>query len=176
MKPAAPGHLTLGRLPTPIGEALLVVDDEGSLRALDFAEHEERMRHRLELHYGVDVAVEGGGVPAGLRGRFDAYFGGDLGQLDAIECRTGGTPFQRRVWAALREIPVGQTTSYGALASRIGSPRAVRAVGLANGANPIGIVVPCHRVIGANGHLTGYGGGLDRKRWLLQHEGALLEG
>ncbi len=87
-----------------------------------------------------------------------------------------GTPFQRDVWAALREIPVGKTLSYGALAAKIGRPKAVRAVGLANGANPIGIVVPCHRVIGADSSLTGYGGGLDRKRWLLNHEGAHYTG
>jgi methylated-DNA-[protein]-cysteine S-methyltransferase len=83
---------------------------------------------------------------------------------------TNGTPFQQTVWAALREIPCGQTISYATLARRIGRPSAVRAVGLANGANPVGIVIPCHRVIGANGTLTGYGGGLDRKRWLLSHE------
>ena len=85
---------------------------------------------------------------------------------------TNGTPFQRRVWAALRAIPAGETTSYGALARLLDAPGASRAVGLANGANPIGIVVPCHRVIGADGSLTGFGGGLARKQWLLQHEGA----
>jgi methylated-DNA-[protein]-cysteine S-methyltransferase len=90
--------------------------------------------------------------------------------IDAVDVRTGGTDFQRRVWAALRRIPAGTTTSYGRLAAAIGSPSACRAVGLANGANPIGIVVPCHRVIGADKTLTGYGGGIDRKRWLLDHE------
>lgn len=99
-----------------------------------------------------------------------AYFEGDLTALDGIERAAGGTPFQRAVWSALREIPAGETLSYGALAARVQSPRAVRAVGLANGANPIGIVVPCHRVIGADGAFTGYGGGLERKRWLLAHE------
>ena len=85
-----------------------------------------------------------------------------------------GTPFQQRVWAALQAIPLGTTTTYGALAAQLGDAKASRAVGLANGRNPIGIIVPCHRVIGANGHLTGYAGGLDRKEWLLRHEGALL--
>ncbi len=171
----APSDLVVSRVVTPIGEAVVAVDDGGILRAFDFTEHEGRMRKRLQAHYGGALAARDGRVPAVLGDRIDAYFSGDLAQLDAIECATGGTDFQRRVWAALREIPVGQTTSYGALAARIGSPRAVRAVGLANGANPIGVVVPCHRVIGANGHLTGYGGGLDRKRWLLRHEGVLLD-
>jgi len=85
-----------------------------------------------------------------------------------------GTPFQQRVWTALLDIPHGVTISYGELATRLGDPKASRAVGLANGRNPISIVIPCHRVIGANGNLTGYGGGLDRKEWLLRHEGALL--
>jgi methylated-DNA-[protein]-cysteine S-methyltransferase len=89
---------------------------------------------------------------------------------------TGGTPFQREVWAALRRIPAGQIASYGQLAARIGRPAAVRAVGLANGSNPVGVIVPCHRVIGANGSLTGYGGGIERKRWLLAHEGVAFNG
>jgi len=83
---------------------------------------------------------------------------------------TGGTPFQQEVWRSLRAIPCGTTTSYGKLAAQIGRPAAVRAVGLANGANPVAVVIPCHRVIGSNGSLTGYGGGLERKRWLLDHE------
>ena len=99
-----------------------------------------------------------------------AYFDGDLHAIDSLPTATEGTPFQKDVWQALREIPTGQTVSYGVLAKYIGKPAAVRAVGLANGANPIGIVVPCHRVIGADGSLTGYGGGLERKRWLLHHE------
>ena len=102
----------------------------------------------------------------------DAYFAGDLAALAAISWRTGGTDFQRSVWTALCAIPVGETVTYKQLAERIGRPSAVRAVGLANGANPVGVVVPCHRVIGSDGSLTGYGGGLERKRWLLTHEGA----
>ena len=116
-----------------------------------------------------------GRAPAHIRGALTSYFEGEITAIDRVPVETNGTPFQRQVWAALREIPAGTTTSYGALAARIGNPNASRAVGLANGSNPIGIVVPCHRVIGASGKLTGYGGGLDRKRWLLEHErGALF--
>src|SRR5262249_24110328 len=100
------------------------------------------------------------------------YFAGELSAIDALPVETGGTPFQRDVWSALRNIPCGRTISYAQLAAIIGRPKAVRAVGLANGSNPIGVVVPCHRVIGADGSLTGYGGGIERKRWLLRHEGA----
>jgi methylated-DNA-[protein]-cysteine S-methyltransferase len=104
--------------------------------------------------------------------RLRRYFEGDLGALDGIAWRTGGTPFQRKVWQALTAIRPGETRNYGALAATIRCPSAVRAVGAANGANPISVVVPCHRVIGADGSLTGYGGGVARKRWLLLHEGA----
>jgi len=109
---------------------------------------------------------------ADILARLAAYFRGDLQALDGIPVDPeGGTPFQREVWLTLREIPAGATWSYGELARRIGRPSAIRAVGAANGANPVPIVLPCHRVIGANGSLVGYGGGLDRKRWLLAHEG-----
>jgi methylated-DNA-[protein]-cysteine S-methyltransferase len=101
------------------------------------------------------------------------YFAGDCRVLDGVAVELNGTPFQRRVWEALRGIPAGSTESYADLARRIGEPRAVRAVGAANGANPVAVIVPCHRVIGTNGTLTGYGGGLDRKQWLLAHEGVL---
>jgi methylated-DNA-[protein]-cysteine S-methyltransferase len=112
--------------------------------------------------------------PAGAISRLTAYFAGDLGALDAIEVETGGTAFQQRVWQALRRIPAGATLSYSALAAAIGSPSAVRAVGAANGRNPIPVVIPCHRVLAADGTLWGYGGGLERKRWLLEHEGVSL--
>ncbi len=104
----------------------------------------------------------------------EAYFAGDLEALDRIAVDPEGTPFQLRVWKALRRVRSGRTVSYGALAKRIGSPSAVRAVALCNARNPVALVIPCHRVIGADGSLTGYGGGLNRKRWLLEHEGALL--
>ena len=108
--------------------------------------------------------------PHGLTSAIARYFAGDLHAIDALPVKTAGTEFQRTVWRALRDIACGTTISYGELARRIGRPEAVRAVGLANGANPVGIVVPCHRVIGANGALTGYGGGMERKRWLLDHD------
>jgi O-6-methylguanine DNA methyltransferase len=110
--------------------------------------------------------------PAGAVRALRAYFDGDLAVIDDLAVEFHGRSFQRNVWEALRKIPAGTTCSYGELARRIGAPSAVRAVGAANGANPVAIIVPCHRVIGANGTLTGYGGGLDRKRWLLQHEAA----
>ena len=109
-----------------------------------------------------------------MRAALQAWFAGDLRAFDGLSITTGGTEFQRRVWAALRDIPAGETRSYGQLAAAIGQPTAVRAVGLANGANPVGIVTPCHRVIGAGGALTGYAGGVERKRWLLEHERAAV--
>ena len=111
--------------------------------------------------------------PGGLSTAMRAYFAGDLAVIDTLKVDTGGTDFQRAVWRQLRRIPCGKTISYAELARRIGKPKAVRAVGLANGSNPISIVVPCHRVIGTDGSLTGYGGGLHRKQWLLEHEHAL---
>jgi methylated-DNA-[protein]-cysteine S-methyltransferase len=163
--------LTLGRLATPIGELLVVVDREQRLRAVDWRDYEDRMHRLLRRHCGADgYTLEPGRAAA--TAALARYFGGDLGAIDALAVATAGTPFQRRVWAALREIPRGETISYAALACRIGQPTAIRAVGLANGANPVGVVVPCHRVIGTDGALTGYGGGLERKRWLLAHEGA----
>lgn len=107
----------------------------------------------------------------GVRAAFAQYFAGDTRALDSLAVDPGGTPFQAKVWATLREIAVGRTWSYEDLARRVGSPAAVRAVGAANGANPIPLVLPCHRVIGKNGKLVGYGGGMDRKVWLLRHEG-----
>ncbi len=167
-----PMDLILMRYAAPVGDLLVVTDADGNLRALDFADYEARMRMLLARHYG-SVALTGGDAPDAVIRALDAYFGGDLDALDALPVATGGSEFQRGVWAALRRIPVGTTTGYGALAAMLGKPGAARAVGLANGANPIGIVVPCHRVIGASGALTGYAGGVARKRWLLEHEGAL---
>ena len=166
-------QFTVSQMPTPIGEMRLVTDEDGAVRALDWDDYTQRMERLLVRQYGRErVRLVPGSMPADLRTRLEAYFAGDLHAIDAIAVETGGTPFQREVWAALRLIPVGQTFSYGAQATKIGRPAAVRAVGLANGANPVGLIVPCHRVIGANGSLTGYGGGIERKRWLLRHEGA----
>jgi methylated-DNA-[protein]-cysteine S-methyltransferase len=166
-------HLLIDTLDTPIGELAVIADREGNLRTLEWTDHDERMRRQLRLHYGAEGFVlaparDPGGFTSALR----AYFAGDLAAIDRLPTATGGTPFQRLVWRALRDIPCGTTLSYSELARRIGRAEAVRAVGLANGANPISIVVPCHRVIGAGGALTGYGGGIERKRWLLAHEGA----
>lgn len=164
-------HLFIDRMNTPIGELLLVADAAGKLRAIDWADHEERMLRLLRLHYGKNgFRLEPSQNPHGLTDALRRYFAGDLAAIDEIPVATGGTPFQRSVWNQLRKIPTGSSISYGKLAEQIARPKAVRAVGLANGANPIGIVVPCHRVIGSDGSLTGYGGGMERKRWLLDHE------
>ncbi|HKX21697.1 MAG TPA: methylated-DNA--[protein]-cysteine S-methyltransferase [Rhizorhapis sp.] len=166
--------LFLDHYESPVGTILLVTDEDRRLRALDFQDYEARMRRLLRLHYGTEETLP---VPAptAIRDALDAYFDGDYQALSRIRWQTNGSPFQRQVWAALGDIPPGSTMSYGALAAHIGKPKAVRAVGLANGANPVGIVVPCHRVIGSNGKLTGYGGGTARKAWLLEHEGAAFK-
>jgi methylated-DNA-[protein]-cysteine S-methyltransferase len=164
----------IDRTETPIGELLIIADGEGRLRATDWRDHETRLHQLLRRFYGEAAErLTPQRDPNGLTQAFDAYFAGELAAIDHLPVATNGTPFQQAVWRALREIPCGATLSYGTLARRIGQPAAVRAVGLANGANPISIAVPCHRVIGSDGSLTGYGGGIERKRWLLRHEGAL---
>ena len=137
------------RMATPIGELLIVADRAG------------------KGSYTLAPARDPGGLTRTMR----AYFKGDIAAIDSLPVETAGTPFQTSVWRALRRIRGGRTISYAELARRIGKPTAVRAAGLANGQNPISIVVPCHRVIGSDGSLTGYGGGLPRKKWLLEHEG-----
>lgn len=171
-----PIPLALARVPSPIGTMLVVTDADHRVRALDWDDHESRLHQLLGRHYGPGgVALAEAPAPAPLHRALDAYFAGEVTAIDAIAVATGGTDFQRTVWSALRGIRAGETLSYHALAARIGRPAAIRAVGAANGANPIGIVVPCHRLIGADGALTGYGGGLARKRWLLRHEGVRVE-
>lgn len=161
----------LERFGTPTGRMLLVTDDRSRLRFLDWEDHETRMQRLLARYYRkTHVALREITRKSGARRALEAYFAGELEAIAKLATSSPGTEFQREVWRALRRIPTGKTLSYGALAANIGRPAAVRAVGLANGANPIAIVVPCHRVIGANATLTGYGGGLDRKRWLLDHE------
>jgi methylated-DNA-[protein]-cysteine S-methyltransferase len=172
-----PRTLYADRLESTIGTLLLIHDREGHLRALDFHDFEPRMRRLLRLHYGAegnDFALQDRAAPAPIRRAISDYFLGDLRAIDSIPVTTGGTAFQREVWAALRTIPSGTTLSYGALARQLGRPKSVRAVGLANGANPVAIVVPCHRIIGTDGSLTGYGGGISRKHWLLTHEGVAM--
>jgi methylated-DNA-[protein]-cysteine S-methyltransferase len=166
-------HFTIDRLDTPIGTALIAVDEDGYLRAFDWADYGNRQTILLRRYTG-DYSSAPGAAPVAMREAIIAYFRGELTALTTVAWRTGGTDFQLSCWHALCKIPAGFTSSYGAQAAKIGRPAATRAVGLANGSNPIGVVVPCHRVIGANGSLTGYGGGLWRKRWLLHHEGAVF--
>jgi len=156
---------------TPTGRMRIVSDEARRLRAVDWDDHGTRMLDLLRRHYGPHaVSLRENTRQSRAAHVLGAYFAGDLDAIVALATETNGTPFQRAVWAALRRIPAGRTVSYGALAAAIGRPNAMRAVGAANGANPIAIVIPCHRVIGANASLTGYGGGLHRKRWLLAHE------
>jgi methylated-DNA-[protein]-cysteine S-methyltransferase len=169
-----PETFGLDRLETPIGVALLVTDTDGALRALDWEDYEPRMKELLRRHYG-PVVLQARPSPRDIRAALSAYFKGDFDRLSTIRWRVAGTPFQRKVWTALAKIPHGTTMSYGALAAQLDAPRAMRAVGHANGSNPISVVLPCHRLIGANGSLIKYGGGLERKRWLLAHEGVALD-
>jgi O-6-methylguanine DNA methyltransferase len=164
-------QLTLDTFNSPLGPILLA-GDSVQLHAVEFADHEARMNRLLAHHNRADCTLEPGRILS-ARQAFEAYFDGKLDALDDLSVASIGTPFQRAVWTMLRTIPAGTTWSYARLASEIGRPSAVRAVGLANGANPAAIVVPCHRVVGASGALTGYAGGVDRKRWLLSHEDAL---
>jgi methylated-DNA-[protein]-cysteine S-methyltransferase len=166
-----PLKLQMDRFDTPIGELVIVADHDGNLRAVEWIDHDDRLHKSLRLHYGLGgFRLEPASNPSGLSDVMKRYFAGELTAIDELPVRTAGTPFQRDVWRALRQIPHGTTVSYARLAEQIGRPKAVRAVGLANGSNPIGVVVPCHRVVGSDGSLTGYGGGIERKRWLLQHE------
>ena len=166
-----PLELLIDLFPTPIGSMMIAADQQGSLRVALFTDDEAVVGRQLTLQYGKSgFCIERALNPHNLSASISHYFDGELSTIDHIPVATGGTPFQRKVWQELRNIPCGSTTSYGELARRIGHPTAVRAVGAANGDNPVAVVVPCHRVIGSNGSLTGYGGGIERKRWLLDHE------
>lgn len=153
---------------SPLGP-LTVATWQHRVCALSFPDHWPRQRRRLQQRFGAVAfrSIENCAAVGALRD----YFRGDLQALSAVDVDPGGTSFQQAVWGALRTISPGQTVSYGQLARSIGTPAACRAVGAANRSNPIAIIIPCHRVIGADGTLTGYGGGLERKRWLLAHEG-----
>jgi methylated-DNA-[protein]-cysteine S-methyltransferase len=167
-----PVRLAIDHLDTPIGRFAIVVDALGRLRAAGFTDGHRRMEKGLEHSVAsFGTTPEPTRDPAGLTSALRRYFDGELSAIDGLPVAGDGTPFQKRVWAALLEIPCGETRSYADIARRIGKPAAVRAVGLANGSNPIGVIVPCHRVIGSDGSLTGYGGGIERKKWLLAHEG-----
>ncbi len=174
MREKPPERFSVDRLETPIGLALVVTDAGGMLRAFDWEDHAARIKELLRLQYG-PVELKAARAPNAIRSALSRYFNGDLDALKSIEWRISGTPFQRKVWMALPKIPAGTTMTYGALAARLGSPNAVRAVGHANGSNPISVVIPCHRLIAANGSLVKYGSGLARKRWLLIHEGVPLK-
>lgn len=156
---------------SPIGRILFASDDE-AVCTLDFSGCESRMEMLLARRYS-NVELRRGSDPLGVRRLLEDYFAGNLHAFDRVPVRTGGSAFQESVWKTLRAIPAGETRSYGAIATRIQRPQAARAVGHASSLNPVAIVVPCHRVIGASAALTGYAGGLERKQWLLHHEGAL---
>lgn len=161
----------LERIETPLGVALVVTDAQDRLLALDWQDYEARLHLLLGRQYkGQRIGLQERPASSPASKALQAYFAGDLAAVQALPVHVQGTDFQQSVWQALRSIPVGSTISYRELALQIGRPQAVRAVGLANGANPVSIVVPCHRVIGSNSKLTGYAGGLERKRWLLEHE------
>jgi methylated-DNA-[protein]-cysteine S-methyltransferase len=161
--------LQFDRIASPIGTILLVVDN-GQVCALDYEDYQQRMTALLRKHYGSFHLLDTSN-PYGFSSKIQAYFAGDYTALDTIPVNTGGTDFQRTVWSTLRSIPAGTTMTYGTLAAKLGKPAASRAVGATNALNPVAIILPCHRVIGANSSLTGYAGGLARKQWLLQHEG-----
>ena len=163
------GRVDLATVDSPIGE--LTVAARGSKVCLvHFGPDSEKVRAALSSWYP-DHAIEPQADPGGVVTVLERYFAGDLASLDEVDVELHGTEFQQRVWHSLRSVAAGTTSSYAELARRVGAPAAVRAVGAANGANPVAVVLPCHRIIGSNGTLTGYGGGLDRKRWLLNHEG-----
>jgi methylated-DNA-[protein]-cysteine S-methyltransferase len=168
-----PETLTLDRIETPIGTALAVTDEAGVLRAFNWTDYEPAMLKWIAKRYPKAALKEGQGP---LRPVFERYFAGEPDAFETVAWEGAGTAFQKKVWETLCSIPAGEAISYAELARRIGRPTAVRAVGLANGSNPVALIVPCHRVIGSDGSLTGYGGGLHRKRWLLEHEGAAFKG
>lgn len=155
---------------SPIGPLALAVGPQGVVR-IELGGELARLEAGLSRRFG-DVELEEQDDPEGVVSVLRSYFAGDLDALDTLRVDPGGTPFQNAVWLELRKIQAGQTWTYARLAQAVGRPSAVRAVGAANGANTVPLVLPCHRVIGSNGTLVGYGGGLDRKEWLLRHERA----
>lgn len=163
------------KIATPLGPLWVICDEQFRLRAVEWEEHSDRMEQLLRLHYRSEGYQRiSASNPGGLSQKLKDYFAGDLNVIDTLPTETAGTPFQRDVWKALRTIPCGQVMHYGQLATVLGRAGAARAVGAANGSNPVSIVVPCHRVIGSTGTLTGYAGGVQRKEWLLRHEGYFL--
>ncbi len=167
--------LVLSRVASPLGDLLLVTAGTAVV-SLDFEDNLERLTNLLRRSIG-EVQPDDGPAPDEVARRLKRYFKGQYAALDGQRLFLAGTQFQEQVWHALREVPIGRTTSYGELATDLGlGASAARAVGAANGANPVSLFVPCHRVVGADGSLTGYAGGLKRKRWLLRHENADVRG
>ena len=164
-------ELSRVRIDTPLGR-LVAIQSESGLCDLDFVDRWETKLGRLKRRFGEDLRFADGSDPFEIAKTLAAYFDGDLHAFDDVPEDVAGTAFERAVWSALRQIPVGATWSYRDLADRVGNPAACRAVGSANGRNPVAIVVPCHRVIRGDGTLGGYAGGLDRKKRLLVHENA----
>jgi methylated-DNA-[protein]-cysteine S-methyltransferase len=165
-------YLLTDRIATPIGKMVLVARDK-ALLILEFVDAEERAARELRQRFGA-YDLKPTPNPFGFSAKVCDYFNGDLNALDGLLTDGGGTAFEEQVWRELKKIPCGNTVSYGEIAQKLGDIKLSRAVGAANGKNPISLAVPCHRVIGSDGKLTGYGGGLHRKKWLLKHEGALL--
>jgi methylated-DNA-[protein]-cysteine S-methyltransferase len=164
-------RLAMETISTPIGDMRLVGCTDGFLRAADFADCEDRLAALLKRRFGAKgFSLVPGKLAPAIRDALAAYFEGEIAAIDRVMVKTGGTTFQQTVWQALRTIPPGKALAYGRLAEQLGKPQSARAVGHANGANPFNIVIPCHRLVGANGALTGYAGGMHRKRWLLEHE------
>lgn len=167
--------INISRFPSPIGPLSLATVD-GKLVHLDFDGNDERM-HTLQTRRFRDAQwhEQPRSAPEAITQWLEAYFAGVLQPLPWSDLRLTGTDFQQQVWQGLTGIPTAEPWSYRALAEKLGNPRAVRAVARANALNPVAILIPCHRVIGADGTLTGYSGGLERKAWLLDHEAANLK-
>lgn len=166
--------LIVSTLPSPVGPLALACDAEGRLRGVSFG---DGLSKAMRREYP-DAELTPGETPEAVREGLEAYFGGDQSALARIpwslEGAVAADGFQARVWKALAQIPAGLTISYGEMARRAGEPGAAQAAGVALNRNPIAVVLPCHRVVGADGAMVGFGGGLERKTWLLRHEGALL--
>lgn len=164
-------RLAIETIETPIGAMLLAACPDGFLRAADFADCEARLVGLLKRRLGkAAFSLEAGKVSADITKAMGAYFAGEIAAIDRIALKTDGTAFQQTVWHGLRDIAPGSPLAYGRMAERLGRPQSARAVGHANGANPFCVIIPCHRLVGADGALTGYSGGTNRKRWLLDHE------
>lgn len=163
----------MAEMETPTGTVRLAATERG-VCTLYFSDGWNKALHHLKARFG-EISFQTSDDIHGAVAALQQYLKGDIRAVESVPVDMAGTPFQERVWSELRLIPAGRTISYGELARRVGSPDASRAVGAANGLNPVSIIVPCHRVIGANGKLTGYGGGIERKRWLLDHESSHSE-